>query len=66
MARDDRQKRKEEGLKVRESIFCADDGMIASTDPGRTQTAFDTLTGLFDRVGMKTNVSKTVGMVYHP
>ena len=27
--------------------------MVASTDPGWLQTAFNTLTGLFDRVGLK-------------
>ena len=40
--------------------------MLASTDLGWLQTAFDTLTGLFERVGFKTNVRKIVGMVYHP
>ena len=41
-------------------------GVVASTDPGWLQTAFDTLTGLFDRVGLKMNVHKIVGMVCHP
>ena len=39
--------------------------MVASTDPGWIHTAFDILTGLFDRVGLQTNVKKTVGMVFH-
>ena len=28
--------------------------------------AFDMLTGIFDRVGLRTNVRKTVGMVWRP
>ena len=48
---------------VWEAIFYADNRMVVSTDPGWPQTAFDTLTGIFDRVGMKTNLLKTVGMV---
>ena len=40
--------------------------MVASTNPGWLQTAFDTLTGIFDRVGLNKNVQKTVGMVCHP
>ena len=30
------------------------------------QGDFNTLVGLFDRVGLQTNVGKTVVMVYHP
>ena len=37
--------------------------MVASLDPRWLQSAFSTLVGLFDRVGMRTNVGKTVGMV---
>ena len=44
-------------------IFYADDGVVASTDPGWIQSAFDLLTGLFDQAGLRTNVRKTVGMV---
>ena len=40
--------------------------MVESTKPGWLKTAFDTLTGIFDWVGMKTNVKNTVGMVCHP
>ena len=29
------------------------------------QGAFYTLVGMFNRVGMRTNIGKTVGMVYH-
>ena len=37
--------------------------MLASTDPRWLQLTFDTLTGLFNRVGLQINVRKTVGMV---
>ena len=40
--------------------------MVASTNPVWLQNAFDTLTGIFDRVGLRTNVRKTVGMVCQP
>ena len=40
--------------------------MVASTNPGWLQTVFNTLTGLFDQVGLKTNVHKTVGVVCQP
>ena len=39
--------------------------MIASSDPGWLQGAFSTLLGLFDRVGLNTNVGNTVEMVCH-
>ena len=69
MVRDDRQRRTEEGhiwLKVQDDILYADNGMVASTDLGWLQTAFETLMGLFDRLVLKTNPAKTVGMVCHP
>ena len=47
-------------------FFYADDGVVNSTDLGWIQTAFDTMTILFDRVGMRKNIKKTVGMVCHP
>ena len=40
--------------------------MVASTNPVWLQNEFDTLTGIFDRVGLRTNVRKTVGMVCQP
>ena len=40
--------------------------MVASSDPAWLQGAFNALGGLFDRVGLKTNVGKTVGRVCHP
>ena len=38
-------------------------GVVASTDLIWIQSAFDFLMGVFDRVGMWTNVRKTVGVV---
>ena len=52
-------------LKVKAAFFCADNGMVASTDPGWLQTAFSMLARLFGRVGMNKNVIKTVGMSCH-
>ena len=40
--------------------------MVASLDPVWLQGAFNALVGLFDRVGLHTNVGKTVSMVCHP
>ena len=39
--------------------------MVASSDPIWLQRAFSTLFRLFARVGLKTNVRKTVGIVCH-
>ena len=47
-------------------IFYADNGVVASTDPGWLQSEFDFLTGLFDQVGLRTNVRKNVGIVFRP
>ena len=49
-----------------DTLLYAEDFMIASSDPRWLQGAFNTLVGLFDRVGLRTNVGKTVVMVYHP
>ena len=48
------------------SIFYADDGRVALLDPRWRQEAFSTMVGLFDRVGLKNNFSKTVRMVCRP
>ena len=48
------------------TLFYADDGMVASSEPCWLQGAFNALIGLFDRVGLSTNVGKTVGMVCRP
>ena len=38
--------------------------MVVSTNPGWIQTAFNILTGIFDQVGLRKNVRRTVGMVF--
>ena len=40
--------------------------MVALSDPRWLHGIFDTLVGLFDRVGLRTNFGKTVGMVCCP
>ena len=40
--------------------------MVALLDPAWIQGIFNALVGLFDRVGLRENVRKTVSMVYHP
>ena len=67
--RDDGRRRAEEGhqrLTVKAAFFYANDGMVASTDSGWLKSAFDTLTGLFDQVGLHINVRKTMGVVCRP
>ena len=53
------------GMNVEESFFYADDGVVASTNPGRPQSMFDTLNLFFKWVRMKMNFQKTVGVVCH-
>ena len=55
---------KEQGVDtedIRKLVACfyADDGLVAARDPETLQKAFDILTGLFDRVGLRTNTTKT-------
>ena len=67
--RDDGQRRADEvhaSLTVKSSFSYADTGLVDSTDPGWIQSESDTLTGLFDRVGLRTNIRKTVGMECNP
>ena len=40
--------------------------MVASSDPRWLQWEFNALLGLFERVGLRTNVGKTVSMVCRP
>ena len=40
--------------------------MVVSSDPAWLQGAFTALVGIIDRVGLMTNVGKTVIMVCHP
>ena len=67
--RKDKQRQTEGGrmwLKVQAAFFYTYDRMLASANPGWLQTVFDTLMGLFDQVGLKPNVQKTVGILCHP
>ena len=68
MALDKAEKRGERGKEGRHqaALFYADDGMVASSDPRWLQWAFNALVGLFERVGLQTNVGKTVSMVCRP
>ncbi len=47
-------------------VFYNDDGLIASRDPVWLQESFDILIGLFERIGLFTNASKTKVMVCTP
>ena len=40
--------------------------LVASTEPGWIQSAFDMPIGIFDRVGLRENVRKTVVVVCKP
>ena len=44
------------------TYFYADDGLLALTRETRLQWMYDTLTELFDRLVLHTNVAKTVSM----
>ena len=48
------------------ALFYADDGMVVFLDPAWLQGAFTALVAIFDRVGLLSNVGKTVSMVCHP
>ena len=48
-------------LKLKAAFFYAEDGMVASIDLWWIHTTFNLLTGLFDRVGLKTNAKKPWG-----
>ena len=47
-------------------VFYADNSMVVSLDPAWIQSAFNALVAIFDRVGLLTNVGKTISMVCHP
>ena len=47
-------------------LFYTNNGLIASPSLARIQAALDVLTGLFNRLGLQTNVNKMVGMVCQP
>ena len=50
----------------RAAFFYAYCGLVASVDPFWLQGAVDTPTRLFNRVGLRKNVRKTVMMLYCP
>ena len=48
------------------AVFYADDGMVGASDPEWLQGAFSALVAIFNRVGLQTNVDKTVSMACLP
>ena len=48
------------------AVLYVDDGMVGATDPQWLQGAFSALVAIFDRVGLRTNVDKTVSMACQP
>ena len=64
----DAETRGEQGREGRHqaTLFYADDGMLASSDPQWLQWAFTKLVRLFDRVGHNTNTGKMVSMTCRP
>ena len=47
------------------NLFCADNGLIESTNTEWLQGAFSTLTEFFDRVRLWVNIRKTARMIFH-
>ena len=47
-------------------LLYVDDGILASPWPARMQEVLDVLTEIFDRVGLRMNMEKMVGMVFQP
>ena len=56
------------GVEIRSFLaaFFADDGLVQSRDPVFLQHSFDILIDLFERVGLRTNTTKTKVMVCVP
>ena len=48
------------------AVFYADDGLVAAREPKVLQDSFDILVGLFERVGLATNTTKTEMMIFLP
>ena len=48
------------------ACFYADDDLLVAWDPKHLQLAFDLLTNLLDKVGLKTNTTKTKAMTFLP
>ena len=53
-------------LKLKSELFYGDNRMVAFTKPEWIQTVFYMLTGIFDWLGLQTNVRKTMGVVFQP
>ena len=53
-------------MQHRAAFFYTDEVLVISTDPVCIQVLFDTLNGLFDRVGLRTNVGTMVGIICCP
>ena len=70
MALDGVEKRGERGYEGRHqaALFYADDDMVDGSvfRPRRIQWAFNALVSLFEQMGLRTNVRKTVSMVFQP
>ena len=60
--------RGEIGLEIRRLLTCfyIDDGVLASADATFLQDAFDRLVDLFERVGLRTNTTKTEALTFVP
>ena len=65
LAVEEAEKRGKEG-RHQAALFYADDGMVASSNPRWLQWDFNALVGLFDCVGLHTNMGKTVSMTCRP
>ena len=48
------------------TFFYMDNGILVSPWTARLQVDLDVLVGLFNWVGLQTNINKTVGMVFQP
>ena len=53
-------------LPVTRGFFYAYDGLLDLPQPDRFQVALEVMTGLFDRVGLRTKINNTVGMPCKP
>ena len=50
---------------MKAEFYYEDNGMVDSTDPVCFQFVFETMTGLFEWVGLQTNFCETVRMVFN-
>ena len=48
------------------AVFYANEGIVVSLEPDWLQGAFSALVPIFDTIGLRTNVGKTVSMACHP